>query len=210
VVTLRDGEARPTDVSVLVPGDVIALNRGDVLPADARVIVARELTLDESALTGESAAVGKRAESLAETYIALQITARNHEVTELACRTCHTELTASIDPAHPDTGRGGPTCTTYHDDVGHISTRSGGARRPCRAPSQPPARAPRRHHPRNWSRPERLAPATPSSPLAEPTPRSISRPPGTFRRVAAARRRSDIGTPHGRHRHLVRSVLRRR
>jgi cytochrome c nitrite reductase small subunit len=50
----------------------------------------------------------------------LQITARNHEVTELTCRKCHTELTASIDPAHTDTGRGGLSCTRCHNDVGHL------------------------------------------------------------------------------------------
>ena len=50
----------------------------------------------------------------------LRITPRNHEVTELACRTCHAEMTASIDPAHAGTGRGGLSCTTCHNDVGHI------------------------------------------------------------------------------------------
>jgi cytochrome c nitrite reductase small subunit len=50
----------------------------------------------------------------------LQITPRNHEVTELACRKCHGEITASIDPAHTSTGRGGLTCTKCHNDVGHI------------------------------------------------------------------------------------------
>ena len=50
----------------------------------------------------------------------LRITPRNHEVAEQACRKCHTELTASIDPLHTDTGRGGLSCTTCHNDVGHI------------------------------------------------------------------------------------------
>lgn len=50
----------------------------------------------------------------------LQITRRNHEVTELACRTCHLELTASIDSAHSGAGAAGVTCTRCHNDVGHI------------------------------------------------------------------------------------------
>ena len=50
----------------------------------------------------------------------VQITERKHEVTELTCRKCHAELTASIDPAHTDTGRGGLSCTKCHNDVGHI------------------------------------------------------------------------------------------
>ena len=50
----------------------------------------------------------------------LRITPRNERVTELACRKCHAELTASIDPAH---GNGGPRslqCSSCHNDVGHI------------------------------------------------------------------------------------------
>lgn len=50
----------------------------------------------------------------------LRITPRNHEVTEQACRTCHVELTESIDLAHTDSGRGGVSCTKCHNDVGHI------------------------------------------------------------------------------------------
>jgi cytochrome c nitrite reductase small subunit len=50
----------------------------------------------------------------------LRITFRNHEVTERACRKCHTELTAAIDPAHVENVRGGLTCTRCHNDVGHI------------------------------------------------------------------------------------------
>jgi cytochrome c nitrite reductase small subunit len=50
----------------------------------------------------------------------LRITLRNHEITEVACRKCHTELTQSIDPRHTDSGRGGLTCTKCHNDVGHI------------------------------------------------------------------------------------------
>jgi cytochrome c nitrite reductase small subunit len=50
----------------------------------------------------------------------LRITPRNHAITETACRKCHTELTGSIDPFHTNTGRGGLTCTSSHNEVGHI------------------------------------------------------------------------------------------
>lgn len=50
----------------------------------------------------------------------LQITRRNHEVAELTCRTCHAELTASIDPAHAETVQGGLSCTKCHNEVGHL------------------------------------------------------------------------------------------
>jgi cytochrome c nitrite reductase small subunit len=50
----------------------------------------------------------------------LRITPRNHEVTELACRTCHAELTAAIDPPHANGRSRALGCTTCHNDVGHI------------------------------------------------------------------------------------------
>jgi cytochrome c nitrite reductase small subunit len=50
----------------------------------------------------------------------LRITPRNQRVTELACRKCHAEMTASIDPAHGDTGQRGLRCSSCHNDVGHI------------------------------------------------------------------------------------------
>lgn len=45
----------------LVPGDVILLQAGEVVPADARILSARHLELDESSLTGESIPVAKHA-----------------------------------------------------------------------------------------------------------------------------------------------------
>jgi cytochrome c nitrite reductase small subunit len=50
----------------------------------------------------------------------LQMTRRNHDVTERACRKCHADITAAIDPAHTDSGRGRLTCTTCHRTVGHL------------------------------------------------------------------------------------------
>ena len=50
----------------------------------------------------------------------LRITPRNHEVTEGACRTCHAELTASIDSAHAASASDRLSCTACHDDVGHL------------------------------------------------------------------------------------------
>jgi len=50
----------------------------------------------------------------------LRITPRNHAVTEQACRKCHSETTAAIDRTHAATGTGGLSCTTCHNEVGHI------------------------------------------------------------------------------------------
>lgn len=57
--TLRDGERIEIPFDELVPGDVIRLSAGDMVPADARIITARDLFVIESALTGESEAVEK-------------------------------------------------------------------------------------------------------------------------------------------------------
>ena len=56
---LRDGEEIVVPARELVPGDVVLLRTGDRVPADARVMQAVNLAVDEAALTGESAAVEK-------------------------------------------------------------------------------------------------------------------------------------------------------
>ena len=57
----RAGESRVTSADELVPGDVVALEPGDAVPADCRVISAFGLEMDESTLTGESTPVAKSA-----------------------------------------------------------------------------------------------------------------------------------------------------
>ena len=51
---IRDGEERIIDASELVPGDIIRLEAGDFVPADARLLKSTSLKSEESALTGES------------------------------------------------------------------------------------------------------------------------------------------------------------
>lgn len=58
---LRDGIWREMPRSVLVPGDIIRLTAGDLVPADARLIEANALHVQQAALTGESMPVAKRA-----------------------------------------------------------------------------------------------------------------------------------------------------
>jgi len=58
-LALRDGEPRRLDARELVPGDVLALEAGAAVPADARVLDARELRVVEAPLTGESMPVLK-------------------------------------------------------------------------------------------------------------------------------------------------------
>ncbi|MFD8703415.1 cation-translocating P-type ATPase [Kitasatospora sp. NPDC059648] len=58
---LRDGGQRKVPSAGIVPGDVVALAEGDIVPADARLVEAAALLLDESMLTGESVPVARRA-----------------------------------------------------------------------------------------------------------------------------------------------------
>jgi Ca2+-transporting ATPase len=55
----RDGEKREVDSTEIVPGDIIFLEQGDAVPADARVLEEENLSTDESPLTGESEKVTK-------------------------------------------------------------------------------------------------------------------------------------------------------
>jgi len=61
-VVLRDGVFTRVPVTTLVPGDVVELGRGDVVPADVRLTSVAGLECDESVLTGESQPVEKGSE----------------------------------------------------------------------------------------------------------------------------------------------------
>ncbi|WP_203568662.1 cation-translocating P-type ATPase [Aestuariimicrobium ganziense] len=63
---LRDGQLRDVPSSELVIGDVLVLDEGDAVGADARLLSATGLKVQESSLTGESEAVDKSADTLPE------------------------------------------------------------------------------------------------------------------------------------------------
>ncbi|HYM67298.1 MAG TPA: cation-transporting P-type ATPase, partial [Patescibacteria group bacterium] len=58
-LALRDGKPIAVDVTELVPGDVVQLRTGDLIPADLRLINVRELECDQAVLTGESSPKSK-------------------------------------------------------------------------------------------------------------------------------------------------------
>lgn len=65
---LRDGKERDVQISEIVPGDIVLLKAGSIIPADCRLIWARDFFVNESALTGESMPVEKTSEIQAREY----------------------------------------------------------------------------------------------------------------------------------------------
>ena len=68
---LRDGKRGKVKADELVPGDIVILETGDIIPADMRLIDSRNLQIDESSLTGESVAVEKDAEAVYDTEVGI-------------------------------------------------------------------------------------------------------------------------------------------
>lgn len=56
---LRNGVKTEINLSEIVPGDIIYLSAGDIIPADSRIITSKDLYIDQSPLTGESFPVEK-------------------------------------------------------------------------------------------------------------------------------------------------------
>lgn len=73
-IVIRDGNVKEIDAAELVPGDLIKINVGNTVPADARLIHLDSTTLkvDQSALTGESVSVMKDPEPIKQEKIELQ------------------------------------------------------------------------------------------------------------------------------------------
>ena len=63
--TRRDGRLVQLPMEELVPGDIVNIEAGDLVPADGRLLTAATLEIDESALTGESVPVPKQVEAVA-------------------------------------------------------------------------------------------------------------------------------------------------
>jgi len=105
-VVLRGGIVFNINAATLVPGDIVILEAGDVVPADARVITQYNLGIDEAALTGESLPVDKTAEKI-------------HPETELADRrNCLFSGTAVVRGS----GRAVVFATGMNTEIGRISS----------------------------------------------------------------------------------------
>jgi len=65
-VVYRDGKKKKIPLEEIVPGDLVSLDQGSAIPADARLVDAQSLKVDESALTGESEPVKKQVDPIEE------------------------------------------------------------------------------------------------------------------------------------------------
>ncbi len=67
----RDGKQMTVESEELVPGDIIELEAGDSVPADARILYSASIKAEEAALTGESVPVDKSSDTLTGNEIPL-------------------------------------------------------------------------------------------------------------------------------------------
>ncbi|WP_319575936.1 cation-transporting P-type ATPase [uncultured Desulfobacter sp.] len=115
---LRQSEIRKIDAAKLVPGDIVVLEGGDIVPADLRLIEANRIKADESALTGESVPVDKDVATLAEDT---PLAERNNMLFN------GTALTQG-------SGRGVVVATGMSTQLGHISQLAEGAQEEALTP----------------------------------------------------------------------------
>lgn len=67
----RNKQIEEINMEEVVPGDIVYIEAGDMIPADGRIVKASQMQIDESALTGESVPVEKQVEKIqAETILA--------------------------------------------------------------------------------------------------------------------------------------------
>ena len=103
---LRDGVIKEITTRELVPGDIVILETGSVIPADLRLIEAVNLKIQESALTGESVPVDKQTEALSDGDYTLGD---------------RTNMAFSIGMVTYGRGRGVVVTTGMHTEVGKIA-----------------------------------------------------------------------------------------
>jgi len=108
---LRQGKIRQIPASETVPGDIVVLEGGDMIPADLRLIESNRIEADESALTGESVPVGKEVAAVPEK-------------TSLAERT---NMLFKGTALTRGSGKGLVVATGMSTELGHISQLTQGA-----------------------------------------------------------------------------------
>ncbi|MGO4601856.1 magnesium-translocating P-type ATPase [Terrabacter sp. 2YAF2] len=105
-VVLRGGAFSRVDVTSIVPGDVVELSLGEVVPADIRLVFVARLECDESVLTGESQPVEKTTDAVDEAASLADL--------------CGCALMGTV--VHAGSGRGVVVATGSRTEFGAIAT----------------------------------------------------------------------------------------
>ena len=102
-IVLRDGKRQKIEVESIVPGDVVALQQGDKIPADGKLIKANRLFIEEAVLTGESIPVDKGGGE--EAYMGTIVSSGEGlmQVTTTGGQTEVGKIAASVQKPHEDT-----------------------------------------------------------------------------------------------------------
>ncbi|WP_299732639.1 cation-transporting P-type ATPase [uncultured Tateyamaria sp.] len=120
-LVLRDGREQIVAARDIVPGDILILTPGTKVAADARVLHAADLSIDESVLTGESVPVSKGvAPEHAEVFAGTSVTSGRAEV----CVTATGPATEFGKIAHL-TGSVGTKTTNLQIKLGHLARQLG-------------------------------------------------------------------------------------
>jgi len=100
---IRNGKEEVIDASLLVPGDIIHLEAGDFVPADARLLHSVSIKSEESALTGESVPAEKDADAVIESNAPL---GDRHNMVFSGCTITYGTATAVVTATGMDTEMG--------------------------------------------------------------------------------------------------------
>ena len=84
---LRDGKWQNIEAKLLVPGDIISVKLGNIIPADVKLISGEYLSVDQSALTGESLPIDKKVGDTAYSGTTAKLGEMTGEVTETGLNT---------------------------------------------------------------------------------------------------------------------------
>ncbi|HEU4628591.1 MAG TPA: cation-translocating P-type ATPase [Gemmatimonadaceae bacterium] len=113
---IRDGERRRVPAAELVPGDLVLVEEGDTIPADARVVTATALQTAEAALTGESLPVSKDPAPIPDADVAL---GDRHDMLFSGTAATYGRGTAVVTATgmHTEMGRIAGLLRTTHDEA---------------------------------------------------------------------------------------------
>ena len=108
---IRDGKTSEIPLAKIVPGDIVSLSPGDIVPADCKVLEAKSFFVNESSLTGESFPAEKRTDdqvfmgssvTTGESIVEVVATGKNTKFSHIAENLIHKEIPTEFDRSIKD------------------------------------------------------------------------------------------------------------